>query len=154
MRRFVWPLERVLEVRRAEEQTKRGQLLSLTEKLAETRGRLLLERNRLADLVSAVNAEVGGWRLSRQELFLRYSACNDERIRKLAKRECRLQSEQKAKIAELLRVRRFRKGLEKLRTEAEEKFFREQSRRERKMLDEVATGRFARQLLSKERDGL
>ncbi len=51
---------------------------------------------------------------------------------------------QKEKTAEVLAVRRFKEGLEKLRTQAQEEYRREQERLEQKELDERTTIAFAR----------
>jgi flagellar biosynthesis chaperone FliJ len=54
-----------------------------------------------------------------------------------------MESQQSEKIAELLRVRRFKKALQKLRAEAKMRFVSEQERLEQKELDEGAIISFA-----------
>ncbi len=58
-----------------------------------------------------------------------------------------LESQQREKIAELLKVRRFKEGLERLRTEAKIQFIKEQEKLEQKELDEIATVSFARNMI-------
>jgi len=41
MKRFAWRLQRVLEIKKKEEQKVRAELFQLAEKLAQTRGELL-----------------------------------------------------------------------------------------------------------------
>jgi hypothetical protein len=41
MKRFVWRLQRVLEIKKKEEQKTRAELFELTERLAQARGELL-----------------------------------------------------------------------------------------------------------------
>ena len=55
-----------------------------------------------------------------------------------------MNSAQKQKIAEVLKVRRFKEGLEKLRAEAKTRFIKEQEKLEQRELDESATVGFAR----------
>ena len=138
MKRFVWRLQRVLDVKAKEEQRKRIELLKLTEKLAETQGELLIRKRILEDVIADITRKKPGERLGEQEFFLKYSATNDELIKKLENRVSKLESQQREKIIEVLRIRRFKEGLEKLRDEAKRQFIKEQEKLEQKELDERA----------------
>jgi len=138
MKRFVWRLQRVLDVKIKEEQRKRIELLKLTEKLAETQGELLIRKRILEDVIADITRKNPGERLGEQEFFLRYSAINDEQIKKLKNRLSKLESQQREKIIEVLRIRRFKEGLEKLRDEAKRQFIKEQEKLEQKESDERA----------------
>ena len=150
MKRFVWRLQRVLDIKTRKEQKMRSELLELTEKLAETRGVLLMQQKILENLIAALAGENPKKRLSRQEFFLRYSGTSDERIEKLKEKISQLESQQREKIAELLKVRRFKEGLERLRAEAKMQFIKEQEKLEQKELDEIATVAFARNMILQE----
>ncbi len=147
MKRFVWRLQRILDIKTRKEQKMRSELLELTEKLAETRGVLLMQQRILQDIIAGLAAEIPKKRLSRQEFFLRYSGISDERIGKLKEKMSVLESQQREKIAELLKVRRFKEGLERLRAEAKIQFIKEQEKLEQKELDEIATVSFARNMI-------
>ena len=146
MKRFVWRLQRVLDIKKKEEQKKRAELLELTEKVAQTRGELLTQQKILEDIINALTGENPKKRLSKQEFFLRYSATSDEQIKKLKNNLSELESQQREKITELLRIRRFKEGLEKLRIEAKIQFIKEQEKLEQKQLDEGATVSFVRKV--------
>jgi len=152
MKRFVWRLQRVLEVKTKEEQTKRAELLELTEKLAKTRGELLRQQRILEGIISEITGENPRKRLGEQEFFLKYSVTNDELIKKLKNKASDLESQQRKKIIEVLRAKRFKEGLEKLRAEAKSKFIKEQEKLEQKELDEGATISFARRNLKQMQD--
>jgi flagellar FliJ protein len=147
MKRFVWRLQRVLDIKTRKEQKMRSELLELTEKLAETRGLLLMQQKILENLITALAGENPKKRLSRQEFFLKFSGTSDERIEKLKEKISQLESQQRDKIAELLKVRRFKEGLERLRAEAKMQFIKEQEKLEQKELDEIATVSFARNMI-------
>ncbi len=147
MKRFVWRLQRVLEIKTKEEQIRKAELLALTEKLAETQGELLTQQRILEDIISNITGKKPRKRLGEQEFFLKYSAINDELIKKLRNKASKLESQQRKKIIEVLRAKRFKEGLEKLRTEAKTKFIREQEKLEQKDLDECAAIGFARKIL-------
>jgi len=148
MKRFVWRLQRVLDIRKKEEEKARAELLKLTERLAQTRGELLMQQKMLEDIINGLTEENPKKRLGKQEFFLRYSSASDEQIKKLEDKVNELESQQRDKIAEVLKVRRFKEGLEKLRTEAKMRFIKEQEKLEQKQLDEGATVSFVRRAQS------
>jgi flagellar FliJ protein len=148
MKRFVWRLQRVLDIRKKEEEKARAELLELTERLAQTRGELLMQQKMLEDIINGLTGENPKKRLGKQEFFLRYSAASDEQIKKLEDKVKELESQQRDKIAEVLKLRRFTEGLEKLRTEAKMRFITEQEKLEQKQLDEGATISFVRRAQS------
>jgi len=148
MKRFVWRLQRVLDIRKKEEQKARAELLELTERLAQTRGELLMQQKILEDIINGLTGENPKNRLGRQEFFLKFSAASDKQIKRLEDKVSELESQQRDKIAEVLKLRRFKEGLEKLRTEAKMQFIKEQEKLEQKQLDEGATISFVRKTQS------
>jgi|SRR3989304_7288544 len=149
MRRFVWRLQRVLEIKTKEEEKKREELLEITEKLAQMRAELITQQRVLEDIISEMSGEKPKQRLSKQEFFLRYSTTSDELIKILKKKVNELELRQRKKIAEVLKVKKFKEGLEKLRAEARMRFIKEQEKLEQKELDEIATVSFARNMISR-----
>jgi len=147
MKRFVWRLQRILEIETKKEQKMRSELLELTEKLAETRGILLTQQMILKEIMAGLAGESPKKRLGRQEFFLKFSGTSDERIEKLKEKMSALESRQREKIAELLKVRRFKDGLERLRAEAKTQFIKEQEKLEQKELDEMALVSFSRNMI-------
>jgi len=140
-------LQRVLDIKRKAEQIKRAELLELTEKLAQTRGGLLTQKRILEDIISEIAGKKPKRRLGQQEFFLKWAATNDELIKKLKGKERRLQSEQRGKIVEVLKLKRFNEGLERLREKAKMQFIKEQEKLEQKELDEGAAIGFARKII-------
>jgi flagellar biosynthesis chaperone FliJ len=145
MTRFVWRLQRVLDVRAKQEQIKRTELFRVTEELAARRSELLMRQRILQDLIRSVQRERTPERLNAQEFVLRQATTNDEQIRKTKEQIMDLEVRQKEKTSELLTVRRAREALERLRTEARERFLREQDKQEQKQQDDRTTGVYARQ---------
>jgi flagellar biosynthesis chaperone FliJ len=132
MKRFVWRLQRVLDVKKIEEKTKEAELMRLTETLAERQGELIMLRRSLAELAAQISKKEGTERLKEQEHFLRWSEGADEKAK------------QKEKIAEVVKARRFREGLEKLREKAKGQFVKEAEKLEQKELDEAGAVGFVR----------
>jgi flagellar FliJ protein len=144
MKRFVWRLQRVLDIRTKEEQKARTELLRLTEKLAQAQSELLAWRMMLEEIINSLAVENPKKRLGKQEFFMRYSTESDEKIKKLENKVRELELKQKDKIAEVLRLKKFKEGLEKLRAEAKVQFIKEQERLEQRQLDDGATVSFVR----------
>ena len=144
MRRFVWRLQRVLDIKEKEEQKARAELFELAEKLAETRGELLARQKMLKDLISGLAEESPKARLGKQEFFLKFSAVSDKQIRNLKDLIRLLELQQREKVVEVLKVRRFKEGLESLREETKRQFIEEQEKLEQKELDERAGVSFVR----------
>ena len=151
MKRFVWRLQRVLDIKEKQEQKARAQLIELTEKLATARGELLSWQKMLEEIVRGLAREEPRKRLGGQEFFLRNSAASDEQVKRLKSKVCTLESQQKEKIAEVLRLRKFKQGLEQLREETKRQFIKEQEMLEQKEMDERAGVSFVRKARSLER---
>jgi flagellar biosynthesis chaperone FliJ len=144
MRRFAWRLQRLLEIKTKQEQKERQELFKLTERLAEQRSEMLMRQKMLKDVIEGLAAVSPKRRLGEQEFFLRHAKTSDEHIRKLKERISQLESQQKEKIAQVLEMRRFKEGLEKLRIEAKRRFIAEQEKLEQRELDEAAIVSFVR----------
>jgi hypothetical protein len=144
MKRFVWRLQKVLDVKTKEEQLRRTELFQIVEQLAARRGELLLRQQILQDLMTEIQGQEATPRLNAQEFFLRHAATDDAQMRRLQEEIAALEVRQKEKAAEVLAVRRFKEGLEKLRTQAWEEYMRQQEKLEQKEQDERTTIAFAR----------
>ena len=152
MKRFKWRLQRVLDIKQKEEQVKRAELVNTTEQLSQARGELFMQKRILEDLINRLSEVCPQERLGRQEFFMTYSAANDTKIKKLESEIELLTARQKEKIAEIMKLKQFNEGLEKLRTEAETEFSKEQEKLEQKDLDDASTFRFARNIMSQSKE--
>lgn len=153
MKRFTWRLQRVLDIKARQEQIKKAELFKLTEQLAKTRGELIKQKRILSQVISDIAEKKPKKRLCEQEFFFRYSVTTDEIIEELAKQVAELEMKQREKIAELLKLRRFKEGLEKLRDEAKREFISRQEKLEQNQMDEAAVLRFARKMMHKDKVG-
>ena len=147
MKRFVWRLQRVLDIKTKEEQKKKSELIAISGKLANTRSELLRQQVILKELIENITKGNPKKRMGKQEFFLKSSTTNNEYIRKLKSKIIELELLQKEKIAAVLKVRRFKKGLEKLGAEAKMEFIKEQEKLEQKQADEDTSVRFARKIM-------
>ena len=150
MKQFVWRLQRVLDIKKKEEQKKESELFEITEKLAHVRSELLIRKKILDNIIDTLTKEHPKKRLDKQEFFLKCSAATDELIRVLEGKINELESRQREKKNEVLKLKRFNKGLEKLRVEAKTQFIKEQDKLEQKESDEITIIRFVRNILERD----
>jgi flagellar biosynthesis chaperone FliJ len=148
MRRFKWRLERVLDIKKKQEQKERAGLLALTERLAEKRSELLMRQKMLKDVITDLARTDPKQRLGGQEFFLRHAVTSDKEIERLKDQVSELELRQKEKIAQVHRIRRLKEGLEKLRAEAKRRFVEQQEKLYQKQLDESAAVSFLRRAQS------
>lgn len=151
MKRFVWRLQRVLDIKIKEEQARRSELLELIKKLTQERGELLTQQRILEGIIAGIASKNPRKRLSEQEFFLRHSEASDRQMKKLRNKIAELESQQREKVAELLKARRFKETLEKLRDEAKMRYMKSAEKLEQKELDENATISFARRKMQEEK---
>ena len=144
MKKFVWRLQRVLDIRKMQEQKARSELFELTEKLVAIRTELLLQKKILENIINGLICNSPKKRISEQEFFLTNCAASNEIIKKLKEQIKELELQQKQKIKEVLQLRKATEGMERLRADANDKYIKEQEKFEQKELDEEATILFVR----------
>jgi flagellar export protein FliJ len=144
MKRFQWSLQRVLEVRKIQEQKTTAELFRLTEQLASVRGELLIKTKIMEKIIESLGHTNFVTQLSEQEFFLSHSSATNNEIKKIKEKIRMLEQQQKEKIAEVLRIRRLREALEKMREDAKTRFIQEQEKLEQKVIDEAAAVFFVR----------
>ena len=149
MKRFVWRLQKVLDIKTKEEQVKQMELFRLTETLAERQSELLMRQQVLREIMSEITRDKSSKRLGTQEFFLRHAATNDQIIEKLREQIRQLETQRHEKTAEVLAAKRFREGLEKVRDEAKAQFIQEQEKLEQKEMEERTTVTYARKVCMK-----
>lgn len=150
MKKFVWRLQRVLEIKQRQLQSKRAELFEITEHLAVKRAALLAQQRLLQQVIEEVTRNKSKEKLTQQQLLLKSSQVNDKRIKQIKAEVEKIQAVQKEKIAEFLKIKRFTEGLEKLREKAKQEFIAEQEKLEQKETDEREALRFARRMIAGE----
>ena len=149
MKRFVWRLQKVLDIKAKEEQVRQMELFRLTETLAERQSELLLRQQTLREIMSEITRDQSSRRLGTQEFFLRHAATNDRLIAELRVQIKELEIQRREKTEQVLTAKRFREGLEKLRKEAKQQFIQEQETLEQKEAEDRTTIAFARRMSMK-----
>jgi flagellar biosynthesis chaperone FliJ len=148
MKRFRWPLQRLLEVTNQRELALRSQLLSLTQELARCHGRIMAAQAHLRGLLEHVGRQADlHQRIRLQELLLSSSQVIERQLRDWRAQLRQLQQERAQKTPQLVAAKRKRQTLERLQAQALERYRQEVGRLEQGQLDEAATVAFARRAL-------
>ena len=151
MKIFKWRLQRLLDVRGKQEDALRTELVSLTEQTGALRGRILMEKAMLRSRLDDLRQKDASDRLGQQRDFMQDVSVVDTRIAVLQKELNELDQKRKEKIESIMAVRKFRKTLERLRTQALITYQGELNRQEQNSQDESTNAAFARKVLEPSR---
>jgi nucleoid-associated protein YgaU len=153
MKRFHWPLQRLLDVTARREQAQRAKLLALAQQVAGVRGELLRRQAVLTALLDDLGRQRLEQRMATQEVLMKYSARSQAEIDRLAERLSDLQARRTQETRRLRQLRASRETLERLRAEALDLHRKEQLRIEQRQLDENAQVRYVRERIERSRLG-
>jgi flagellar export protein FliJ len=144
VKRFRWPLQRLLDVTERRELALRAELVALSRRIIGVRQEIVRRRAVLRTVLDELAEQPVQRRIAEQHLFMRAASVEERRIRALEVQLKDLESQRAAKTAEFLKTRSRRKTLDRLREEAYRRFLKEFRAAEQKQLDEVAVIAFAR----------
>lgn len=149
MRKFVWRLQRLLDIKIKQEEVKRGELVSVTQQAVAVRGKLMMQRTLLRLKMEEVAEADVTERIAEQRLFLQLAHVVDRKITELEEQLAKVEELRQEKMQEVMEIRKFRKGLEKIRENDKVEFVKEQERLEQIDLDDKTSVRYARNILQK-----
>lgn len=146
MKQFQWPLQRFLDVTVQKEQAAEAEIGRLNGEIRVRQDRIAQMERELAEGAADLRRDQLLRRMHRQELFMRFVACQKQKIAGLNEEIGRFEAEKKKKMQEYMDIRRSRKTLERLRDQAKDRHGREVRQFEQLQTDEAASLSFARQL--------
>jgi flagellar biosynthesis chaperone FliJ len=138
MKKFVWPLQRLLDVTEQRERAKRLEVMAAIQQAAQVRRQIERRQAMLRNLLAEMSQRSLIERIPLQQVFLTHCPWEEKIIASLRRELEDLQKLRERLTAELMRLRTSRKSLERLRAEALGGYLREQARAEQKQLDESA----------------
>lgn len=143
MRRFRWPLQRLLDVTRQRELAQRAELLRLSREMARVRHEIVRRRGIIRACLIELGKKDLQARITQQEVVMVCSAGREEEIQRLGEQLKQLESQRKEKTARLIKTKNSRETLEKMREKARRVHLTQQLKLEQKELDEGAHVSFA-----------
>jgi flagellar biosynthesis chaperone FliJ len=148
VKRFHWPLQRLLDVTEQREKAQRAELLGLSRRIAQLRQESLVHRASVRRLIAELSALTLRERLLKHPDFMRCSDAHERQVQRLEEHLAQLARQRTDKTHLLLRTRKRRETLERLREEARQKHIREELKIEQKQFDESAHISKARQMIA------
>lgn len=150
MAKFVWRLQRVLDVKKKQEQATRMELLHLTEQMAQLRCQLMMRQQTLRTMLESVAEASPHERMNKQALAMDFAKGSQVRIRALEDQIEAVLAQKKAKTEILLALKQAGEGLERLRANAQRQYMKDQDKKEQKMADELSVLKYARRMTGQE----
>ena len=147
MKKFIWPLQRLLDIKEKQEDFARIELVTITEQIVIVRGQIMMQKTILRGVFSELNQLEPQQRTQRQRECMEYAHVTDAKIKTLHQTLEQTEQKRKKKIEEVVKLRKFRKGLERLRAKALVGYREQVNQEEQKQLDESITTTFARKIL-------
>jgi flagellar FliJ protein len=147
MKKFVWRLQRLLDIKTRQEELLRTELIALTEQVAAVRVEILTNKASIRSKLSQMRMLDAAERLEQQRHFMQFAHVLDARIKSLNEKLAKLEELRKEQIRRILDIRKERKSLEKLREKAKSDYQKTYNQFEQKSTDETGSTTFARKLL-------
>lgn len=144
MKKFIWPLQRLLDIKTKQESAVQAELIGLMEQSTAVRGRILMCKMMLQNRLRELKNTEASQRLEMQRAFMQYVHIEDAKIDALNKELNSLEQKRNQKTEQMMELRKLRKGLERLQAKAQAEYHFEMNREEQKLLDESTHVRFAR----------
>lgn len=150
MKRFRWPLQRLLEVTLQRERALQVELFRLSRQIAAVHQEIFRRRAAMRVALAELAQEALARRLARQQIFMEYSAAEEVRLDRLREELKNLQERRTETMTALAKKRTSRKALERLREQAFGRHVREMTREEQKQLDESSQVAFVNKMLQQQ----
>ena len=149
VKKFVWRLQRLLDIKIKQEKSLRAELVAVTEQAVAVKGQIVLKKIALRQKLEDLGSLEPSQRLGQQQFFLKFVHVLDTQIRHLKHALKEIEELRKRKIKEIMEIRRSRKRLEKVREKAREEYVIEQNRIEHIENDDMTTMKYAREIMQK-----
>ena len=147
MKRFQWPLQRLLDVTIQRELAARAKLFALSRKIADVHRKIFHHQASLRIALTELSNQNLEKRLPEQQVFMQCSEAEEERLDKLRENLSILKKQRAEKIDIFTKTKSSRETLERLREESLQRHEREMMKEQQKQLDENAQIAYVRKMI-------
>ena len=144
MKKFTWRLQRILDLKSKEEKILTARLNEITKNIAIAQSRVTTLRIKLKNLLDEMDNNKIHGRLTEHELLMKSTFYNDLAIKTLMAEISKMKTEKQKKTEELIQLKRYKEGMEKLRQKAKDQYMAAQQKIEQNEADDRSTVRFCR----------
>ncbi len=138
MKRFKWPLQRILELTHQKERMMQGKLFNISQQIASVHRRIFQRRSATRTVLGELSQMSPADRLSVFGTLTECLRAEKKHLDELQEQLSKLQSRRSETMSQFKRTRQSREALDKLRQRALEKHLRRLHREEQKQNDESA----------------
>ncbi len=138
MKRFQWPLQRVLELTHQKERMLQARLFNFSQQIASVHRRIFHRRAATRAVLGELAQMSPSDRLGALSTLADCLGAEKKHLDKLESQLDALRRRRKETLDQFKRVRQSREALDKLRQRAFERYLRELARREQKQNDEIS----------------
>ncbi len=150
MKRFKWPLQRLLDVTVQRERAVRAKLFSLSRRIAIVHREIFRHQASLRSALAELAEKKLEKRLPEQQVFMRCSEAQEARLDRLKENLKGLKQQRTEEIATFTKTKSSRETLERLKEESLQRYTTEMIRQQQKQLDDSARTAFARKLIKQQ----
>jgi len=148
MKRFKWPLQKLLDVTTQRENAVEAELLAISRNLARVHQEIFYHRAKIRAMLSDLASESFPQRIPRQQVFMESARATEKRIEQLKAEATQLKARRKEATGRLIKLRKSKDTLERRREIAQSEHIRQGLRLEQKDFDEVAQRTFTRDMIA------
>ncbi|MDH4201315.1 MAG: hypothetical protein OEV87_00275 [Phycisphaerae bacterium] len=147
MKKFIWPLQRLLDIKKKQEDFARMELVGITEQIVMIRGQIMMQKTLLRGVFSELKRLEPQQRTQGQQECMKYAHVTDAKIKTLGQTLQQVEQKRKKKMEAIMTLRKLTKSLEQLRIKSLIRYHKELNQAEQKQLDEYITTACARKCL-------
>ncbi len=147
MKRFKWPLQRLLDVTVQKERAIRAKLFSLSRRIADVHREIFRHQASLRSVLAELAEKNLEKRLPEQQVFMQCSQAEEDRLDQLQENLNGLKQQRAEEIAAFTKTKSSRETLERLKEESLQRYTRQINRQQQKQLDENAGISFVRKII-------
>jgi flagellar FliJ protein len=147
MARFVWRLQRVLDLKHKEQDVLESQLMAIADEAMRVRRMIEATREKLATMLSEIGKKDAKERIAEQQFVIRYSSNTETAILQMRNELSAIESRKDEKMQEIIEIKKNIKGYEKLRDKAKIEFNAEEHRLEQNEMDDLTNTASARKIM-------
>lgn len=152
MKRFVWPLQRLLDVTARREEAARLELARLNRELADAEALVSEQTRRLREALAELARLCIEDRVARAPVLIECMQHRQKGVDAAHRRRDDVRGAKADQTQKLMKLRASRETLERMKEQAYRQYQREQTALEQKQFDETAQIAFAREQIAQRRD--
>ena len=137
-------MQRVLDVRVKQEEAKKAELLTVTQRLVAAKQAVIVKQAQMRSVLLTLARKDAKTRMTEQPMVVKHMAFSEEELKMLRRNVDEIEVQRRKKAEEMMVARKARRAMEKLQEKAKAEYVKMADAVEQKELDEFSGVRFVR----------